>query len=72
MKKLKHEEEKTKLMTTLYSSVHHEMIGPLKCNEEAAVRLIRGLKDDQLREQAQLILICSKQLNLHANDLLDQ
>ena len=44
-KRLKLEEEKTKLMSTLYSSVHHEMLGPLKTNEEAAIRLIRNLKD---------------------------
>jgi len=49
IKKLKKEEEKSKMMSILYSSVHHEMIGPLKSNEEAAVRLIRGLKDNNLR-----------------------
>ena len=59
-------------MSSLYSMVHHEMIGPLKSNEEAAVRLVRKLKDNELRKQAQIILICSKQVLLHANDLLDQ
>ena len=29
------------MMSTIYAMVHHEMIGPLKTNEEAAVRLIR-------------------------------
>ena len=47
-------------MSTLVSMVHHEMIGPLKSNEEAAVRLVRKLKDNELRKQAQIILICSK------------
>ena len=58
-------------MSTLYQSVHHEMLSPLKNNVEAAVRLIRNLKDKQLREIAQIILICSKSVLLHANDLLD-
>ena len=49
IKKLKKEEEKSRMMSNLYSSVHHEMIGPLKSNEEAAVRLIRSLKDNNLR-----------------------
>ena len=49
IKKLKKEEEKSKMMSNLYQSVHHEMIGPLKSNEEAAVRLIRSLKDNNLR-----------------------
>ncbi len=40
-KKLKNEEEKTRLMTTLYSSVHHEIIGPLENNVLASLRLIR-------------------------------
>ena len=59
-------------MSTIYSMVHHEMIGPLKSNEESAVRLIRQLKDPDLRQHAQIILICSKQVLLHANDMLDQ
>ena len=50
IKRLEREEEKTKLMSTLYSCVHHEMIGPLKSNEEAALRMLRSLKDDALRE----------------------
>ena len=49
IKKLKKEEEKSIMMSNLYSCVHHEMIGPLKSNEEAAVRLIRSLKDNNLR-----------------------
>ena len=59
-------------MSTLYSSVHHEMIGPLTNNVEVSVRLIRKLVDPTLRELAQIILICSKSVLLHANDLLDQ
>jgi len=42
-KRLKHEEQKGKLMSTLYSSVHHEMLGPLKNNVETALRLVRRL-----------------------------
>ena len=49
VKKLKLEEEKSRLMSSLYSMVHHEMLGPLKSCEEAAVRLIRNLKDNDLR-----------------------
>jgi len=59
-------------MSTLYSLVSHEIIGPLKSLEVAAVRLVRMLKDNELRMQAQIILICSKQVLLHANDLLDK
>ena len=51
-KKLRREEEKSKLMGNLYSSVHHDMVNPLKNNVEAAVRLIRNLRDQRLRESA--------------------
>ena len=60
IKRLKHEQKKSKLLNTLWSSIHHEIIGPLKSNEQAAIRLIRGIQDQALREQAQIILICSK------------
>ena len=58
-------------MTRLYSTVHHEMMGPLKNNVQIALRLIRCLKEQPKRELAQIIMICSKQVLLHANDLLD-
>ena len=72
MKKLKQEEEKSRLMTLLYSSVHHEIIDPLENNIQAAVRLIRMAKDSDLRELAQIILVCSKRALLNANDILDK
>ena len=50
-RKLKHQEEKGRLMSTLYSSVHHEMLGPLKASSEAAVRLIRGLQDPNFKRR---------------------
>ena len=70
-KKLKYEEDKGKLLSTLCSSVHHEMIDPLKNIVNIAVNLIRRLRDRAQRELVQLILITSKQSLLHANDLLD-
>ena len=60
IKKLKREEEKTRLMTLLYSSVHHEIIGPLENNIEASERLIKLVNDKAQRDLAQIILICSK------------
>ena len=40
---LKKEEERNKLLTTLNTSVHHEMLGPLMANVEFAERLIKNL-----------------------------
>ena len=70
-KKLKYEEDKGKLLSTLCSSVHHEMISPLKSIVSITVHLIRKLQDRVQRELAQLIFITSRQILLHANDLLD-
>ena len=70
-KNLQTAQKKEKLLTTLYSSVHHEMMGPLKNNVQMALRLTRSLKDQAERELAQMITICSRQVLLHANDLLD-
>ena len=60
LKLLRSEEQKTKLMSNLYSSVHHEMLGPLKSNEEAARCLIEGLTDPNLITLARISLLCTK------------
>ena len=44
-KLLKSEKEKSHLLSTLNTSVHHEMLSPLKTNVEFSERLIRALKD---------------------------
>ena len=59
-------------MSTLYSCVHHEMLGPLKSNEEAVTRLLAALKDPRLISLAKISLLSTKKVILHANDLLDQ
>ena len=73
--RLKREEEKNRLLSTLNMSVHHEMIGPLKINIDVIERMIRQLKrlerSKELQEMASLVLISSRQILLHANDLLD-
>ena len=73
--RLKREEEKNRLLSTLNMSVHHEMIGPLKININVIQRLLRHLKglenSKELQEMASMVLISSRQILLHANDLLD-
>ena len=52
-KRLKLEEEKSEMLTALNTSVHHEMLSPLKSNVEFSQRLIRDLcKQPQLQEVA--------------------
>ena len=74
--RLKNEKEKSSLLSTLNTSVHHELIGPLKINVEMAKRLMlvanKVKLPPQMREMAQTIEISSKQVLLHANDFLDQ
>ena len=49
---LKKEEEKSRLLSTLSTSVHHEMLDPLRTNLEVSERLIRNLEKKKLREMA--------------------
>ena len=51
-KQLKQEAEKSRLLSTLNTSVHHEMLGPLKANIEFSERLIRSLKSATFRSIA--------------------
>ena len=44
-KRLKKEEEKGRLLNTLYTSVHHEMLGPLKANVDIAILLMKNLQN---------------------------
>ena len=43
-KRLKQEEETNNMLKTLNTSVHHEMIAPLRANVEMAERLSKCLK----------------------------
>ena len=70
-KRLKYEEEMNRMLKTLNSTVHHEMIAPLKSNLELSMRLIRKLKDKSLKQMAQTIFTATQILIMHANDLLD-
>ena len=62
--RLKNEKEKTKLLSTLNTSVHHEMIGPLEINLEMGQRLIKMMNKCEfpakVREMVQTIIISSK------------
>ena len=71
--RLKHEEEVNNLLKTLYASVHHEMLVPLKVNVEMALRLNKALKNFPIEKKlCESILISSNIVLLHANDFLDQ
>ena len=59
------------MMQTLYSSIHHEMIGPLKNNVNLIEQLMRLLDNINTKKLAQMIMISSKLVLLQANDLMD-
>ena len=63
--------ERNDQLSTLSTSVHHMMLGPLKSNVEFADTLCHHLKSATLKKKAQLIAISSKMVLFHANDLLD-
>ena len=47
------------------------MLGPLRSNIEFAEYLIDHIQDKALKKKAELILISSKLVLFHADDLLD-
>ena len=71
-KKLKQEEEINRLLRARNASAHHEMLGPLQANIDISTRLVKRLKDKELKRMSQTIMISSQLVLLHANDLLDQ
>ena len=69
--KLKKEEETTKLLKALNTSVHHEMLTPLSTNVMIADRLKNSAESEQQKKMIMLIQTCSNLALFHANDLLD-
>ena len=69
---LQKEQENNELLKNLNTTVHHEMLAPLRANIDICQRLLRNLKnDEQSKKMAQIILVSSQLVMLHANDLLD-
>ena len=59
-------------MKSLNTSVHHEMIGPLRAQRSISKTLQRLCTSLRSKKLAKLIEISSKMLLLHTQDLLDQ
>ena len=61
------------MLKALNTSVHHEIIAPLKANVDIAKRLITCLIEFPSEQMlAQTILTSSQMVMLHAHDILDQ
>lgn len=58
------------MLKSLSTSVHHEMIGPLRSNVQFASEIIDHISQPALKRKAELMLITSKLLLFHADDLL--
>ena len=75
LEQLKHEQQKSDFLSTVNTSVHHEMIGNLTTNVEVCKRLLQLVIDQQfdakIREMVEIIMIASNQVLLHAHDLID-
>ena len=72
-RRLKKQEETNMLLKTLNTTVHHEMLAPLKANVQICERVLRSVKDQpHLKEMVQTLFVSSQMLMLHANDMLDQ
>ena len=59
-------------MKTLNTTVHHEMLAPLRANVDICKRLLDYVKYDEISKKlVQIILVSSQMVMMHANDLLD-
>ena len=59
-------------MKTLNTTVHHEMLAPLRANVDICKRLLENFKyEEASKKLIQIILVSSQMVMMHANDLLD-
>ena len=71
-KRLKQEKLNNEILKTLNTTVHHEMLAPLRANVEICQRLLIKLKkDEHAKRLVQIMLVSSQMVMMHANDLLD-
>ena len=71
-KKLKQEMSNHQLFKQLHTTVHHEMLAPLRSIVDVCERLMRIVSCKETKELVQIIFIASQMVLMHANDLLDQ
>ena len=69
--KFKREEEKSRLLQALNTSIHHEMLGPLGTSVMIADRLMAAVDREEHKQMVKLVQTCSNLALFHANDLLD-
>ena len=70
--KYKEQKEKSELLNSLNTSVHHEMICPLNINVNIAEELINKIHDEEIKTLARTLFISSTLLLSNANDLMDK
>ena len=62
------------MLSMLNTTIHHEMLGPLKTHVDFAEMFIAHFmktRELRLQDMAQTLYVSSKMLLLHANDMLD-
>ena len=65
-KLLHQKEEKNRLLVSLNTTVHHEMLAPLKANMDISMYLFHNITVKRLKKMSELIYITSKIIFLHA------
>ena len=69
---LRHQKEQNNVLQVLNTTVHHEMLSPLRANIEISQLLYQSMKNLRMKKMAQILNVSSKLLLSHAQDLLDQ
>ena len=68
---LKQKQETTRLLTMLNTTVHHEMLAPLKVTDKVAEYLLTKLTKKKHREMLEAIRVSNRMMQLNMQDLLD-
>ena len=69
---LERQKEKLRLIKLLNTTIHHEMVAPLKAQMDISNCILENSTDQKNRQMAKTINVSSQMLLLHTQDLLDQ
>ena len=68
---LKQEQENTRLLTMLNTTVHHEMLAPLEVTNQVADYLVTKIEEQKDKKLVEAIKVSNRMMQLNIQDLLD-
>ena len=63
---IEQKEEEKRILLALNTTVHHEMLAPLKATMDISMHLYNSIKKKELKKMAELIFMTTQMIFLHA------